>query len=63
MLTYWLNANRICLNVSKTEVFLFESAKKQLDLDLKLKDTIRAYFCHRHTLLQTTTLSKLFYVF
>ena len=33
----WLNANKIWLNASKTEVFLFKSAKKQLDLYLKLK--------------------------
>ena len=33
----WLNSNKICLNVSKTEVVLFKSAKTQLDLDLNLK--------------------------
>ena len=36
-LSNWLNANKICLNVSKTEVVLFKSAKKQLDLKFKLK--------------------------
>ena len=29
----------------------------------KLKDTMEAYFCYRHTLLQTITLSTLFYLF
>ena len=33
----WLNASKICLNVSKTELVLFRSAKKQLDFGLKLK--------------------------
>ena len=33
----WLNTNKICLNVTKSEVALFRSAKNQLDLDLKLK--------------------------
>ena len=33
----WLNANKICLNVSKTEVVLCKSAKNQLDFPLKLK--------------------------
>ena len=36
-LSNWLNANKICLNVSKTEIVLFRSAKKQLDFSLKLK--------------------------
>ena len=31
----WLNANKICLNVSKTELVLFK--KKQMDCDLKVK--------------------------
>ena len=30
-LSNWLNANKICLNVSKTELVLFRSVKKQLD--------------------------------
>ena len=33
----WLNASKICFNVSKTELFLFRSAKKQMDFGLKLK--------------------------
>ena len=36
-LSNWLNANKICLNASKTELVLFRSAKKQLDFGLKLK--------------------------
>ena len=36
-LSNWLNANKICLNVSKTELVLFRSAKKQLEFGLKLK--------------------------
>ena len=36
-LSNWLNANKICLNVSKTELVLFRSAKKQLNFGLKLK--------------------------
>ena len=36
-LSNWLNANKICMNVSKTELVLFRSAKKQLDFRLKLK--------------------------
>ena len=27
-LTNWLNANKICLNVSETEVVLFKSSRK-----------------------------------
>ena len=34
-LSYWLNANKICLNVSKTEVVLFESKRKQTETTLK----------------------------
>ena len=36
-LSYWLNANKICLNVSKTEVVLFKSVRKQTEVTLKLK--------------------------
>ena len=32
-----MNANKICLNVSKTELDPFRSARKQLDFGLKLK--------------------------
>lgn len=33
----WLNANKICLNVGKTELVLFRSSKKLLECDLKSK--------------------------
>ena len=33
----WLNANKISLNVSKTELITFESRMKKIDFDLKLK--------------------------
>ena len=36
-LTNWLNANEICLNISKTEVVLLKSSKKLTDVPLKLK--------------------------
>ena len=33
----WLNAKKISLNVSKTELIIFESRMKKVDFDLKLK--------------------------
>ena len=36
-LSYWLNANKICLNVSKTEVVVFKSIRKQTEVALKFK--------------------------
>ena len=36
-LTNWLNANKISLNVDKTEMILFKPTKKPLDCQLKLK--------------------------
>ena len=36
-LSYWLNANKICFNVSKTQVVLFKSIRKQTEATLKLK--------------------------
>ena len=33
----WLNANKICLNVGKTEIGLFKSLTKQTESDLHLK--------------------------
>ena len=36
-LTNWLNANKISLNVSKTELILFKPKMKKLDSNLKLK--------------------------
>ena len=36
-LSNWLKANKISLNVGKTELVLFTLSKKQLDCDLKIK--------------------------
>ena len=36
-LSYWLNANKICLNFSKNEIVLFKSVRKQTEATLKLK--------------------------
>ena len=36
-LVQWLNANRISLNVGKTEAVIFRRKKKQPDCDLNLK--------------------------
>ena len=36
-LTNWLNANRICLNFTKTEVVSFKLSRKLTDVPLKLK--------------------------
>ena len=34
---YWLNANKISLNVKKTELVVFKSKRKQFDGEIKLK--------------------------
>ena len=36
-LTYWLNANRISLNVKKTELVIFNHQRKKLDSPIKIK--------------------------
>ena len=36
-LTYWLNANRISLNVKKTELEIFKHQRKKLDGLIKIK--------------------------
>ena len=36
ILTHWLNATKIRINISKTEVELFKSRRKQADVPLKL---------------------------
>ena len=33
----WFNANKMLLNVSKTDLIIFKSRMKKVDLDLKLK--------------------------
>ena len=42
-LTNWLDANKICLNVNKTEFALFRSSRKLTDVPLKLKLGKRLY--------------------
>ena len=36
-LSNWFNANKMLLNVSKTDLIIFKSRMKKVDLDLKLK--------------------------
>ena len=36
-LTYWLNANRISLNVKKTELVIFKHQRKKLESPIKIK--------------------------
>ena len=36
-LTKWLNANKILLNVSKTELIIFKPKRKPLDFSMKIK--------------------------
>ena len=36
-MVYWLNANKISLNVKKTELVIFKSKRKQFDGEIKLK--------------------------
>ena len=36
-LTNWLNANRISLNISKTELIIFRSTRKSIDCEIKIK--------------------------
>ena len=36
-LSFWLNANKIALNVAKTEIILFKTSNKNYDADLKIK--------------------------
>ena len=36
-LLYWLNANKIPLNIKKTELVIFKSKQKQFDGEIKLK--------------------------
>ena len=36
-LLYWLNANKISLNVKKTELIIFKYKRKQFDGEIKLK--------------------------
>ena len=36
-LSFWLNANKIALNVAKIEIILFKTRNKNYDADLKIK--------------------------
>ena len=36
-LSFWLNANKITLNVAKTDVILFKTKHKPCDTDLRVK--------------------------
>ena len=36
-LSFWINANKIALNIAKTEVILFKTKYKPWDTDLRLK--------------------------
>ena len=36
-LSFWLNANKIALNVAKAEITLFKTRNKNYDADLKIK--------------------------
>ena len=36
-LTGWLNANKISLNVEKTELVIFKHQRKKLDAEIKIK--------------------------
>ena len=42
------NANKISLNVSKTEIILFKPKRKQLDADLKLKVCRKRLYATTH---------------
>ena len=43
-LLYWLNANKISLNVKKTELVIFKSKRKQFDGEIKLKLSCKRLF-------------------
>ena len=43
-LLYWLNANKVSLNVIKTELVVFKSKRKQFDGEMKLKLSCKRLF-------------------
>ena len=43
-LLYWLNANKISLNVKKTELIIFKYKRKQFDGEIKLKLSCKELF-------------------
>ena len=52
-LSFWLNANKIALNIAKTEVILFKTKHKPCDTDLRLK------LCRKRLLVKTKYLRYL----
>ena len=42
-LVNWLNANKISLNIKKTEMVIFKSKQKKLEGDLKKKYVVKDY--------------------
>ena len=49
LLSHWLNANKIALNVSKTECILFKNRKQIVDYNLKIKLRGKRLFLTDHT--------------
>ena len=43
-LTYWLNANRILLNMKKTELVIFKHQRKKLDSPIKVKLNLKSLY-------------------
>ena len=43
-LVYWLNANKISLNIKKTELVIFKSKRKQFDGEIKFKLSCKRLF-------------------
>ena len=43
-LTVWLNANKISLNVDKTELVIFKHQRKKLDTEIKIKLNRRRFY-------------------
>ena len=49
LLSHWLNANKIALNVSKTEAILFRNRKQTISYDLKIKLRGKRLVLNDHT--------------
>ena len=41
---YWLNVNKISLNIKKTELVIFKSKQRQFDSEIKLKLSCKRLF-------------------
>ena len=48
ILLHWLNANKISLHITKTEVIIFRAKGKVFDTDLKLKMCAKKLYPSRH---------------